>query len=157
MCVYPPKSCVTWSRTPTLWIEARIIVNKGWKSVKLIYKQKAVKLLKWGNFLYETWNHRNKITSLFYPKIGVVSHVWTKRPPIGLKYPPLGILSRHIDKKSKWYFWLLEFYLHSNWTCIRHNAIPGSALAAKWGRHSRGASRRQGPDTQARLVINWST
>ena len=30
--------------------------------------------------------------------MGVVSHVWTKRPPIGLKCPPFGILSRHVDK-----------------------------------------------------------
>ena len=48
--VYPPKSCVTWSRTPTLWIEAHIFVNKGWESVKLIYKQKAVKSLKCGDY-----------------------------------------------------------------------------------------------------------
>ena len=29
--------------------------------------------------------------------MGVVFRVWTKRPSIGLKCPPLGILSRHID------------------------------------------------------------
>ena len=48
-------------------------VNKCWKSVKLIYKQKAVKLWMCGYFLNEicdiewnTWYRRNK-TSLFYP------------------------------------------------------------------------------------------
>ena len=51
--VCPSKSSVMWGRTPTLWMEAHIFVNRGWKSVKLNYEQKAVKLLICGNFLNE--------------------------------------------------------------------------------------------------------
>ena len=32
-CVYPPKNCVTWSRTPTLWIEAHIFFKKKVENV----------------------------------------------------------------------------------------------------------------------------
>ena len=155
--VYPPKSCVMWSRTSTLWIEAHIFVNEGWKSMKLIYKQKAVKLLKYRDFLYETWYHKNKITLLFYPKMGVVSHVWTKRPPIGLKCPPLGILSHHIDKNQNNIFNYSNFIYILTGLVLDRMPSLGQPLLPSGGGIAEGASRRQGPVTQSRLIMNWST
>ena len=87
--VYPPKSCVTWVRTPTLWIEAHIFENKGWESVKLIYKQRAAKLLKCGDFLNETWYHRNTRTSLFYPQNGRLVPCVDKTPTHWVEMPTL--------------------------------------------------------------------
>ena len=49
-CVCPK---VTWGRTPAPWIEVHIFVNKGWKSVKLIDKEKAIKLLICGDSIDE--------------------------------------------------------------------------------------------------------
>ena len=66
--------------------------------MKLFYKQKAVKSLICGYFLNQLcdieWNVYRRIKpSLVFPKMGVLSHMWTKRPPIGLKCPPLNIYS----------------------------------------------------------------
>ena len=90
-----------WGRTPTLKIEVHIFVNKGWKSVKLIYKEKAVKLLICQYFINEICDIIDiKQRHYFTPKWAPFHIDGQKAHTLGWNAHPFGISPRHVDKKS---------------------------------------------------------
>ena len=85
-CVGPK---VTWDKTPTLWIEVHIFVNKGWKSVKLIYKENAVILLICWDFINEICDiidikQNRRLVSL----VGKRPTHWVEMPTLWYLNPP---------------------------------------------------------------------
>ena len=86
------SSRVMWGKTPTLRIHAHILITNGWNSLKLIYNQIRLKFLTYRYFRCEICDIIEiKRLYKFYSKMGVLPHMWAKRPPFGAKRPP-----RHI-------------------------------------------------------------
>ena len=96
--VCSPESNVRQDAHPTNRVH--IFVNKGSKSVKLIYKERAVKLLIYGDFINEICDIIEIKRHYFTPNGHLVPLVGKRPTHIGLKCPPFGIWPRHVDKKS---------------------------------------------------------
>ena len=90
---------VTWGKTPTLRIESHISITNGWKSLKMIYDQELVKFSVCRIFFGKI-HDIVEMKRYFWSKMGVLPHMWAKRPPRGAKRPPMGISPRHYDDEN---------------------------------------------------------
>ena len=89
---------VTWGKTPTLRHEAQISITNGWSSLKLLYDQTFVNFLVCIYFLGKIYDIVEiKQNDYFWPKMGALPHMWAKRPTLGAKRQPMGILPGQDD------------------------------------------------------------
>ena len=78
-----------------------ISITNGWKSLKMIYNQELVKFSVCRIFFGKIHDIvEMKRHYYFWPKMGVLPHMWPKRPPRGTKRPPMGISPRHYDDEN---------------------------------------------------------
>ena len=80
---------VIWDKTSTLRIQTHILITNVWNSLTLFHDQTHIEFLIYRYFRCKIHDiiEINRF-SQFCAKMGVLTHLWTKRPTFGTKRPP---------------------------------------------------------------------